>query len=98
MKIISKILPYLRNKYIISLIVFIVWMIFFDRNDLISQYSYNQQLNKLQDDKAYYIKSIDQNQLSLHELMSEPENLEKFARERYLMKKEDEDIFLIVKE
>lgn len=97
MKKLARILPYLKNKYIISIIIFVVWMIFFDRNDLISQYSYNQQLQKLRDDKAYYQASIEQNQLSMHQLMSDPQNLEKFAREKYLMKKDGEDIFLIVK-
>lgn len=98
MKNISKILPYIRNKYIISFVVFLVWMIFFDRNDFISRYTYNKELQKLQDDKAYYLKEVEENKQSAHQLMSEPENLEKFARERYLMKKENEDIFLIIEE
>lgn len=98
MKTISKILPYIKNKYIISVTIFLVWMIFFDRNDFISQYSYNKELQKLEDDKAYYIESIEANKESAHQLMSEPENLEKFAREKYLMKKENEDIFLIIEE
>ena len=98
MKFISKILPFIRNKYIISVIVFLVWMIFFDRNDFISQYTYNQELQKLKDDKEYYLQSIEANKQSAHQLMSEPENLEKFAREKYLMKKENEDIFLIIQE
>ena len=50
------------------------------------------------DEKAYYLKEIDQNKIDMHELMSDNQHLEKFARERYLMKKDDEDIFLILPE
>jgi len=71
-------------------------MVFFDRNDLISQISYRKQLNKLEADKDYYLESIEESKRSLHQLMSDPDNIEKFARERYLMKRDDEDIFLII--
>ncbi len=78
------------------MIVFVVWMIFFDRNDLISQYSYRQELKKLEIDKEYYIKEIEENKKNTFELTSDPENLEKFARETYRMKKDDEDIFMVI--
>ncbi|HMT30232.1 MAG TPA: septum formation initiator family protein [Bacteroidia bacterium] len=96
MKRFEKILPWLKNKYIITMIVFVVWMIFFDRNDLISQYSYRQELKKLEIDKEYYIKEIEENKKNTFELTSDPENLEKFARETYRMKKDDEDIFMVI--
>jgi len=97
MKTIVKILPWLKNKYVITVVAFAVWMVFFDRNDLISQYSYRQQLEKLEEDKDYYFEEIELNKKNTHELMSNPDNLEKFAREKYLMKKENEEIFLIVR-
>jgi len=81
---------------VLSIIVFLVWMTFFDRNDFISQYSYKQELNKLEVDKEYYKLQIEENKQSIHELMSDPANLEKFAREKYHMKKDDEDVFLII--
>jgi cell division protein FtsB len=93
-----RLLPYLKNKYLLTGLFFVVWVVFFDRNDLFSQYSYRQQLEKLENDKAYYLKEIEANKQVMEELMSDPEHLEKYARERYLMKKEDEDIFLIVEE
>lgn len=71
-------------------------MMFFDRNDFISQYSYRQVLKKLKADNEYYQKEIEQNKKDMQELMSDPKHLEKFARERYMMKKDNEDIFLIV--
>lgn len=95
---IIRLLPYLKNKYLLTGLFFVVWVVFFDRNDLFSQYSYRQQLKKLENDKTYYLKEIEANKLVMDELMSDPEHLEKYARERYLMKKENEDIFLIVEE
>ena len=92
----KRIPSWLKNKYVLSIIVFIVWMLFFDRNDFISQYSYRQDLKKLETDKDYYKQQIEQNKTDTKELMSDPKHLEKFARERYLMKKDNEDIFLIV--
>ena len=97
MKKIEWLLPWLKNKYVLSIIVFIVWMTFFDRNDFISQYSYKQELNKLEVDKEYYILQIEENKQSIFELMSDPANLEKFAREKYHMKRDDEDVFLIIR-
>ncbi len=77
---------------------FVLWMLFFDRNDLMSQYQYWSQLNKLESEKAFYTKEIKKTRKDLYELNTNPRMLEKFARERYLMKKENEDIFVIVKE
>jgi cell division protein DivIC len=98
MKFIDKIPSWLKNKYTLIIIFMLIWMTFFDRNDFISQYSYRQELQKLENDKEYYQSEIEKNKKEAHELMSDPDNLEKFAREKYLMKKEDEDIFLIEKE
>jgi cell division protein FtsB len=97
MKKFAKLLPWLKNKYVITVIAFIVWMTFFDRNDFISQYSYRKQLGKLQNDKNYYASEIDLNKKNTFELKSNSANLEKFAREKYLMKKDNEEIFLIVR-
>jgi cell division protein FtsB len=97
MKSFEKLLPWLKNKYVVSVISFLVWMTFFDRNDFISQYTYKQELNKLKTDKEYYLQQVEENKESIHELMSDPANLEKFAREKYHMKKDDEDVFLIIR-
>lgn len=78
--------------------IFLVWLIFFDRNDLLSQYEYRQQLNKLKEEHAFYTKETADVQKQLDELTSNKEKLEKFAREKYLMKKQDEDVFVIVTE
>lgn len=87
-----------RNKYFLISAVFLVWLIFFDRNDLLSQYEYRQQLNKLKAEHDFYTKETAEVQKELNELTSNKEKLEKFAREKYLMKKANEDIFVIIPE
>ena len=86
----------LKNKYVLSIIAFFVWLTFFDKNDFYSQYRYRQQLKSLQTDKQYYLEQIDATSANLNELKSSPANLEKFARENYMMKRDNEDIFVIV--
>ena len=88
----------LRNKYMLSSTFFLSWTLYIDRHDLMSQYQYWSQLNKLESEKPFYTKEIKKTREDLNELNTNPHMLEKFARERYLMKKENEDIFVIVKE
>lgn len=94
----QRLLNLFRNKYFLISIIFLVWLIFFDRNDLLSQYEYRQQLNKLKEEHQFYTTQTAQVQKELNELTSNKEKLEKFAREKYLMKKANEDIFVIVTE
>jgi cell division protein DivIC len=86
---------WLKNKYALTLIAFVIWIAFFDRNDLITQYRYRRELNALEADKTYFTEQIAQNKRDMEELMSDPDHLEKYAREKYLMKKDNEDIFLV---
>lgn len=86
---------YLKNKYVIATVAFATWIIFFDRNDLITQFHYRLQLHDLQQKKAYLLKEISQTEKDRQELLSSPEKQEKFAREKYLMKKDNEDLFLV---
>lgn len=88
----------LKNKYLISGLAFVTWMLFFDRNDLMSQYEYRKQLNKLEAEKGFYTIESEKTVKDLTELTTDRSKLEKFAREKYLMKKENEDIFVIIKE
>ncbi len=95
---VTTLLPRLKNRYALSVICFVIWIAFLDRNDLISQHAYKNQLGKLQEEKEYYTKEITKSRHDHNELVSSNKNLEKFARERYLMKKDNEDIFVIVRE
>jgi cell division protein FtsB len=87
-----------RNKFFWVTASFIVWMIFFDKNDLFSQYQYHQQLSKLKQERDFYTSETAKVTKDLDELNSNPDKLEKFAREKYLMKKDNEDVYVIVKE
>lgn len=97
-KIWKKILPYVKNKYILTILIFIIWLLFFDRNNLIDRARELSHLRQLEKDKKYYIERIDKDSKRLEQLKTNNKNLEKFAREQYLMKKENEDIFVIVEE
>lgn len=93
----KRIIPILKNKYYIALAVFLTWMIVFDKNDIISQYQHTSRLKSLRNDREYYKKEILTIQKDIEDLSSDQEHLEKFAREKYLMKKDNEDVFVIVK-
>ena len=92
----KKIIKRLRNKYLITTLVFGIWLIFFDQFNLVDRYQSLHSMRQLQRDKTYYEKKIKEDTQRLKELKTNRENLEKFAREQYLMKKDNEDIFVIV--
>ncbi len=93
---IDKIPPALRNKYLLTIIVFILWVLLLDSNNLVARYRDLKELRKLRADKEYYVQKIESDKQKLHELKTDDNNLEKFAREQYKMKKPDEDLFIIL--
>jgi cell division protein DivIC len=86
------------NKYLITFVAFMVWMTFFDRNNFIYQQENLSQLKAMEQEKEYYLNQIKENEEALQELLTNQVTLEKFAREKYLMKKDNEEIFVIIKE
>ncbi len=78
------------------MLVLLVWLLLFDRNSLIDRMKYIRTLHDMEDEKQYYIERIDEDSRRLTELKTDRDNLEKFAREQYFMKKENEDVFVIV--
>jgi cell division protein FtsB len=95
-KIIEKIPPFLRNKYLLTIIIFVVWIALLDSNNLISRHKEMKNLRKLKSDREYYVKRIEEDKRKLYELKTDNRNLEKFAREQYRMKKPDEDLFIVL--
>ena len=87
---------FLKNKYFYTILAFIVWMLFFDKNNFIYQFTLSSDLNNLKNEKEYYLSEIEANDAATKELMTNTTTLEKFAREKYLMKRDNEDIYLIV--
>jgi cell division protein FtsB len=94
----KKVPPLLKNKYFIAILAFVIWMLFFDRNSMMYRYKQNRTLKKHQQEREFYLREIEKDSIALHELSSDTQNLIRFAREKYLMKKDDEDIFLIIEE
>lgn len=86
----------IKNKYFLTTIAILVWVLFFDKNDLFTQRDMVQKLRKLQKEKEYYTAEIENNKRELNELQTNKKSLEKFAREKYLMKKDNEDVFVFV--
>ena len=83
------------NKYLITGIAFAIWMMFFDRNDLILQIKRIHDLNRLQQSEKVMAQRIADTKHELDQLKTNPETLEKYAREKYLMKKDNEDLFIV---
>ncbi len=84
-----------KNPYLTLTIGFIGWMLFFDSADLITQYKLTRRIKKLHEEQIYYLKQIEIVTKERQELMSSEELLEKFAREKYLMKRPTEDVYII---
>ena len=95
MKLLAHIPSWLKNKYVIALGIFAAIMLFFDKNDVFTQSARNKQLKELQNSKQYYTDKIAAERKDLEQLKSNPGTLEKYAREKYLMKRDNEDLFLI---
>ncbi|MBN8691983.1 MAG: septum formation initiator family protein [Bacteroidetes bacterium] len=93
----KKFLNIIRNKYLLTIIGIIVWLLFFDKNDVFSQMELMGKLNKLRADKTYYLAEIKNNRDAIEDLKTNKKSLERFAREKYLMKKDNEDVYVIVK-
>jgi cell division protein DivIC len=91
----NKLIAIITNKYIIASVFFIVWMLFFDERDFFANKIQQQKLQALQAKKQYYKTEIETAKQQLAELQNNPAALEKFAREKYLMKKQGEDIYII---
>ena len=96
LKFIEKIPPFLRNKYLLTIIIFILWLLLLDSNNLISTHKEMKNLKKLKSEREYYIRRIEEDKRKLYELKTDDRNLEKFAREQYRMKKPDEDLYIIL--
>lgn len=84
------------TKYILVLIGFLIWLIFLDSNNLISQYQLNAEYQEQINLKEYYIREIEKNTKQIYLLKNNREYIEKYGRENFLMKKNNEDIFLFV--
>ena len=85
-----------RNKYVLTILLYLIWMLFFDQNNMVDRYRMGREIGQLEEDRLYYLEQIDKDSTRLHELTTDEENLEKYAREQFYMKKDNEDVFVII--
>jgi len=90
----NKIFRFFSNRYVLILIVFVIWMTFFDENSFLLDRDFNKEIDKLETDKEFYETEINADKKKIEKL-EDPEQLDKYAREEYNMKKENEDIYII---
>ena len=99
MRVMWKKLPHwAKSFYFLLGLGFLFWMFFFDAEDFVAQYQLRNRLRCLAEEKRYYLKQIEKLQQDKKELASHEDLLEKFAREKYFMKKKTEDLYVIVDE
>ena len=97
-RLLDRIPPRMRNRYVAIMAGMFVWVALFDRNDLWTTWKNHRELMRMEEQQEWYNVEIERTKDQLHELSSDTELLEKFARERYLMKRDNEDIFVLVPE
>ena len=85
----------LRNKYLITFVIFLIWIFFIDTFDILTQIKMKQELNQLKKQEEFYKYEIEKDSTMLYNLNNDTQEQERFARERFLMKKENEDLFII---
>jgi cell division protein DivIC len=95
MKFLNHIPSWIRSKYFISFAFFCAIIFFFDKNDILTQLNRRQELKELQQSREYYNTQITAERKELELLKTNPATLEKYAREKYLMKRDNEDLFLV---
>jgi cell division protein FtsB len=93
-----KILNILKNKYFLTSVIFIAWLLLFDKNSLIDRTDHVNQVEQLQKDKIYYKQQTKKAKERMKELKTDKKSLEKYAREQFLMKRENEDVFVVIRE
>lgn len=94
-KPLSHIPSWLRNKYFIAFAAFCVVMLFLDKNDIFTQWGRRKTLHNLQTSKSYYTRENETLRKETEALKHDPQSIEKLAREKYLMKRDNEELFLI---
>ncbi|MCX6285847.1 MAG: septum formation initiator family protein [Bacteroidetes bacterium] len=96
METLKKILKIFINKYFLITVAFIVWMVFFDSNNVFTRAKLRDKLDDLQQEKHFYMDEIQKDSILTHKLLTDSTELERFAREKYMMKKDNEDLYLVI--
>jgi cell division protein DivIC len=95
MKVLTHIPSWLKSKYLIAVVCFAVWMVFFDPKDILSAFERRDKLKELQTSELHLKEQITDAKQELDLLKNNAQSIEKYAREKYLMKKDNEDLFIV---
>jgi hypothetical protein len=95
MKFLTHIPSWLKNKYLLTGAFFVIWMFFFDPKDILSDIERRNKLNELQNSELHLKQLISASQQELDQLKNNAQSIEKYAREKYMMKKDNEDLFIV---
>ena len=87
-------IKFLKNSYVIIIVIFVIWMIFFDSNSILVHNELNNDINDLNNQKEYYKNEIEKDNIELNQIRTDS-GLEKYAREKLFMKRDNEEIFII---
>ena len=93
---IKKIFSFFINKYFLITVAFVIWLFFFDSNNILNRLRYNDKLKELKQEKHFYLDEIRNDSVLTQKLLTDSLELEKFAREKYMMKKDKEDVFIVI--
>ncbi|MCX8142899.1 MAG: septum formation initiator family protein [Bacteroidia bacterium] len=88
-------MKWILNRYFLTAFFFVIWLLFFDKNDIFTQKDLSKQLKRLYEEKRYYKTEIEKNNLLIEEFKNNIESIERFAREQYWMKKDNEEVYIV---
>ncbi len=94
----NRIPSWIRNKYLLAFIAVLVWLLFFDTHNFVQQWRIRRQLKELRIERDFYRQETLRDSAAIEELKGDPDALERFAREKYLMKREGEDVYILVED
>jgi len=97
MEVIKKTLGFFWNRYVIAFSIFVVFVLILGPNNLRTQYRLSKAEADIRTERQFYLNEIEKNQKASKELMTNIDNLERFAREKYWMKRDNEDVYLIIR-
>ena len=91
----ERIINTIRNQYLIAGVAFLIWMCFFDRYDITTQYNFQAEKTKLEAEKEFYTSEIEVIEKAIKDVQYNPNEIQRIAREKFKMKKDKEDIYII---
>jgi cell division protein FtsB len=95
MKVFQNIISLFANRYLLAVTAFTIWIIFFDENNMFVQRQRTRDLADLKTKILYYSNLVDLTKKELKDLQNDPATLEKYAREKYFMKRDNEEVFVV---